>query len=486
MSGRGFDFSSVASFAPAIHRKATIGSPGDPLEQEAEAVADKVMRMAGPASVGSAPAAIQRKCVTCEDEEKKPIQTKRTISAQAGAGLDTAVAVRAAARSGVPLSQDMRSYFEPRFGHDFSRVRVHTDGGAANAARAVQARAYTFGQNIVFDSGEYEPATMRGKRLLAHELAHVVQQNQAPISALQRACRSAAQCATPSSGDAAQFGATVEAESEALAIASGGVPAVPGGHASCNLPRHGDRATNFENLATNAGLGATIAPGIDGFFINACLSPNDGGSNARCSEFPGGPPAHTHPDKFCVQLHTSDDDQAKALLAKPKPLGDADLRAFLRITSTVAHESQHNRFDAKAGSVVPPAADCNLATSVLVAGGAAVETLLSEISAEIAEFDVYFRNAKANPSRSSTFAMQSEEHDIAGRPPPGDPNFKTENILGNIKDLQCACECGTVAKFVEEVFSEASASWTPEEKTEFKKAMTGFIPSFWPRVLQQK
>jgi len=66
---------------------------------------------------------------------------------------------------------------EPRFGHDFSRVRVHTDGAAANAARAVRARAYTIGQDIVFGSGEYAPATTEGQRLLAHELTHVVQQN---------------------------------------------------------------------------------------------------------------------------------------------------------------------------------------------------------------------------------------------------------------------------------------------------------------------
>jgi hypothetical protein len=65
---------------------------------------------------------------------------------------------------------------EPSFGHDFSRVRVHTDTKASDSARAVSARAFTLGQSIYFDSGEYRPETLAGKRLLAHELAHTIQQ----------------------------------------------------------------------------------------------------------------------------------------------------------------------------------------------------------------------------------------------------------------------------------------------------------------------
>ena len=77
---------------------------------------------------------------------------------------------------GHPLDPTTRALMEPRLGHDFSRVRVHADGEAATAARAVQARAYTIGRDIVFGSGEYRPATVEGRRLLAHELTHVVQQ----------------------------------------------------------------------------------------------------------------------------------------------------------------------------------------------------------------------------------------------------------------------------------------------------------------------
>ena len=74
--------------------------------------------------------------------------------------------------------ENLRSYFEMRFGHDFSRVRVHSDNEAAESAQAVQARAYTLGSDIVFGKGEYAPTTSSGKRLLAHEMTHVVQQRQ--------------------------------------------------------------------------------------------------------------------------------------------------------------------------------------------------------------------------------------------------------------------------------------------------------------------
>src|SRR5262249_3268773 len=78
---------------------------------------------------------------------------------------------------GQPLDAATRGFMEARFGHDFSQVRVHADRNADSAARAVQAQAYTYGQNIVFGAGGYAPSTTEGKQLLAHELTHVVQQS---------------------------------------------------------------------------------------------------------------------------------------------------------------------------------------------------------------------------------------------------------------------------------------------------------------------
>src|SRR5581483_5561480 len=83
---------------------------------------------------------------------------------------------RALGSAGQPLDTATRTFMEPRFGHDFSAVRVHTDATAVESARAVSAQAYTVGNDIVFDAGRYTPGTPAGQKLLAHELAHVAQQ----------------------------------------------------------------------------------------------------------------------------------------------------------------------------------------------------------------------------------------------------------------------------------------------------------------------
>ncbi|WP_446742789.1 eCIS core domain-containing protein [Silvibacterium acidisoli] len=467
-----------------LQRKLAVGAVNDPLESEADAVADRVMRgVPVAAAQGAGVQMLQRcacggdaghECDSCKKNREDKLQRK---AGSGGLVHEAPDSVHTALRSpGSPLDESTQSWMGARFGLDFRHVRIHADAAAAESARAVNALAYTVGRDIVFDSGQYRPQSHEGRRLLAHELSHVVQQQGGLLPRVQRACRSAAACGLASAGNAAAFGRSVEAESEALAVASGGV-AVAGGHADCKKPRHGDRATNFEKLALTSGLGVTMDPGIEGFFLNACLSPRDGANNSACSDFPGGAPAGTNPAKQCVQIHTTDEDMATALLAKPKPLAFGDLKNFLWIAGTIKHESQHLSFDSRAGTVVPAAPDCNINTPVPNAGGAPVESLLSEIAAETSEFDVYFRNRKANPGRGSSLATETELHDVATR--------GGENILGNIKDIQCVCNCDTTAKFVEEVFNDTSSAWTPDEKAEFKKAMTGFLPSFWPKSLHQ-
>lgn len=83
---------------------------------------------------------------------------------------------------GSPLEKDTRGFMESRLGADFSDVRVHTDGKASESARSVQAYAYTVGSDVVFQSGKYEPESDSGKRMLAHELTHVVQQRSGPVA----------------------------------------------------------------------------------------------------------------------------------------------------------------------------------------------------------------------------------------------------------------------------------------------------------------
>ncbi|SDP50043.1 protein of unknown function [Nakamurella panacisegetis] len=82
---------------------------------------------------------------------------------------------------GAPLASDVRSDMEAALGHDFSDVRVHTDGAAHQSARAVNAQAYTVGHDVVFQQGRYEPSSEAGRHMLAHELTHVVQQRNGPV-----------------------------------------------------------------------------------------------------------------------------------------------------------------------------------------------------------------------------------------------------------------------------------------------------------------
>ena len=161
-----------------------ISEPNDPYEREADAVADRVMRMAG-AERPAAPTepVLQPKRATYQgkDDEEKLLQTKAessSFSAQSSPGCSSAPSSVHAALSapGQPLAAETRAFFEPRFGHDFSGVRVHTGAAAEQSAREVNAKAYTVGDDIVFGVGRLAPETHEGRRLIAHELTHVVQQ----------------------------------------------------------------------------------------------------------------------------------------------------------------------------------------------------------------------------------------------------------------------------------------------------------------------
>jgi len=110
------------------------------------------------------------------------MQTRRASMAGDAETLDTGTAAHAAAGGGMSLSNEVRAWFEPRFGRDFSQVRVHADGEAATAARSVQARAFTLGSHVVFAAGEYQPSSRTGRHLLAHELTHVAQQGHAVVT----------------------------------------------------------------------------------------------------------------------------------------------------------------------------------------------------------------------------------------------------------------------------------------------------------------
>ena len=159
-----------------IQCKLTVGAPDDPLEKEADDMADKVMRMEmpSPISFSSAKNSVNRKCAHCEEEESQ-LQKKDN----GGGAVSTAPAIVnnvLNSSDGRSLDADTRSFMESRFNYDFGHVRIHDNDIAANSAESINALAYTSGNNIVFNSGQYGTTTSAGKRLLAHELTHVVQQ----------------------------------------------------------------------------------------------------------------------------------------------------------------------------------------------------------------------------------------------------------------------------------------------------------------------
>lgn len=155
----------------AVRAKLAVSAPGDPVEREADRAADKVMRAidqerAPGAAASSAAAPPRRPDAPLVSRQPAPAGHARpTVPADFARNLGT----------GQPLDPATRSLFERQYGADLSRVRVHDDAAADAAARAISARAFTHGSHIAFATGEYQPGTPEGRRLLAHEIAHVLQ-----------------------------------------------------------------------------------------------------------------------------------------------------------------------------------------------------------------------------------------------------------------------------------------------------------------------
>jgi hypothetical protein len=144
-----------------LQRKLRRGASNDPLEHEADQIADQVLAMPAPLDTSGAFPRIQRYAGRATGQAGPvPASVQRTLASR-----------------GNPLHPALRQDMEQRFGHDFSQVRVHSGTAAERSARDVNGHAYTVGSNIVFATGRFSPGTHEGRRLIAHELAHVVQQS---------------------------------------------------------------------------------------------------------------------------------------------------------------------------------------------------------------------------------------------------------------------------------------------------------------------
>ena len=194
-----------ATAAPTIQTKLKIGEPNDKYEQEADRVAEQVMRMPNNAATGpatfsaaeygsfqnignTASPEIQRLCPECEEKlQRQPVEEEEETvfrrkkdnggTSEVMPGLEMQISNLRGKGNRLPKS--LRTFFEPRFGLNFEHVKIHTDSKAAKSAQTLNARAYTVGQNIVFGADQYAPGTVAGKRLLAHELTHTLQQGTA-------------------------------------------------------------------------------------------------------------------------------------------------------------------------------------------------------------------------------------------------------------------------------------------------------------------
>ncbi len=159
-----------AKIKSGLQRKLTIGSSNDPLEQEADRVAEQVMRAPLNSAVNAIPPRIQR----------------YAGQVTGGIGAVPSSVDRVLSGSGRRLEPALRQDMESRFGHDFSQVRVHTGDAAEQSARDVNAHAYTVGNNVVFGAGRFAPRAHEGQRLIAHELTHVIQQRTHHPTTIQR------------------------------------------------------------------------------------------------------------------------------------------------------------------------------------------------------------------------------------------------------------------------------------------------------------
>jgi hypothetical protein len=229
-----------------IQPKLTVGEPGNKYEQEADQVAEQVMRMSEPSiqrqmepEEDEEEGMVQRKIADqitplvqrqvlpeMKEEEEEVIQTK-SIDNQAAPSAPTQESpevphsVHEVLRSpGQPLDPVIRVFMEPRFGHDFSQVRVHSGGAVEQSALDVNAHAYTVGQHIVFGAGRYAPGTPGGRHLIAHELAHTIDQASSETTWLDRQPRNQGSAALDK--PAFPYGATLAVDQVALRASPAG------------------------------------------------------------------------------------------------------------------------------------------------------------------------------------------------------------------------------------------------------------------------
>jgi hypothetical protein len=177
-AGGGDFFAPVSRGAPSsVQTKLTVNKPGDQHEIEADKMAEKVMRMPYDKKKdtgGKTSLLPEEKLQKKENEEETTDPSQRAGKQDVDEKMQ--FAIRNKTSGGEPINDSTRKFMEPRFGNDFSNVRIHKDAPSAQLNNQLNAKAFTYQNHIFFGAGQYQPESPGGKQLLAHELTHVVQQ----------------------------------------------------------------------------------------------------------------------------------------------------------------------------------------------------------------------------------------------------------------------------------------------------------------------
>ena len=459
-----FSFSSIPLQAPThrppapiglrLQRKLAVGSAHDPLEAQADEMAEHIMSMASPTETGvvptSSPQTLQRKC-SCEEgggKCKQCEEKQQKLQRKAQGGIVAPVAappiVHDVLRSpGQPIDAATRAFMEPRFGRDFSRVRLHTETRAAESARLVNALAYTVGDDIVFGEGAYSPGSAATRRLLAHELAHTLQQSASPLR-LQRACLTAAECAAPQA-TLQNFVATTVADPKNVSKAAkrkadcGKVPPDP----KCTSDGHGAKATAL--TAIMAARYPTRLTYITGIFIDKDIPDQWGAYTTACSSFTPALPGAT-----CTFVPAPLEAQAKQFQSGSKTINGSSATDWLTAAiGTLTHETGHAHFNAS-----PPIAPLTPTSCKFTD----FKSNLSEMAAHFSEMHVFYRAALAKPAKDR-FKRFEQMFDFWVK-----NGF--EDISGIVKDLRCRCECDDANNFIIKTFESVASTqkWDTNEQ----------------------
>jgi hypothetical protein len=387
---------------------------------------------------------------------------------------------------GQPLDRATRAFFELRFGHDFNRVRIHTDSQAAESARAINALAYTVGRDVVFGAGGFDPSTDCGKRLLAHELAHTIQQDRG----IQRKDHSIS-LAAPS--DSSEY----EADASAEAVMQGRLPKIvaqnafridrkpclPASFCKSRIPgSEGDFRKAVEESqevetesVKSSGEAARAKPAIQ---LTKYAKKNLPDLMASLTGINVSPVIAKLLSAQFIPLVSESGIATKALghIEVPSHLEDeaaeynttqvSNIGGYTRldwetnIAAILTHEVSHGRFTAETPKGLRGRGESSL-------------TELEELDAILSEFPIAYRHTM-NSSDSAGEKKEKLRKYITAR-----VENKDEGIRGILHKLRCLLPCEKVTKSVRVVFSRQAETWDDQMKSAILAELNSLLED-WP------